>query len=355
MSSSQQQSDSGHDSMIILIAIAFMTLVIWFFFGSTIKEYYLLARLYWVKFYIAILPNFLVTESFYEIYSALDILTPEEWTPEMRHHLDVAIRPYLLFPLGLVFGGFVFYVFRKNPSNSFKRVLNRNSLLRSEVRIWPWVAPILDKDLVALSIDDGAWAMARPPLEFARHYRLFEKDNRTIDKKKAERLFASQLGDLWNGPKSLKPHARALFACFIAQACRDKESSQNGLKSLTLNMAAGKMDYTFADVLIKKHINNPIVQEVFKKHAYKVTVLRAMLELARKNGVLPPNYFLWLRPIDRSLWYSLNCVGRLTPFSEVAGVHAHHLAEKIANTAIERPYVIKAVDALELAIKEVKF
>ncbi len=47
-----------------------------------------------------------------------------------------------------------------------------------------------------------------------------------------------------------------------------------------------------------------------------------------RDGVQASADFLWLKPIDRRLWYMLNTVGRQTPFAEVAGPYAHWLAER---------------------------
>ena len=50
----------------------------------------------------------------------------------------------------------------------------------------------------------------------------------------------------------------------------------------------------------------------------------------------------------------LNCVGRQTPFSEVAGPFAHWRAEQVLGRASKVPMIDEAIKALEIAIKEVK-
>ena len=84
-------------------------------------------------------------------------------------------------------------------------------------------------------------------------------------------------------------------------------------------------------------------------------MMASLLRRARFYGVLPTAEFLWLKPIDRRLWYMLNSVGRQTPFTEVAGPFAHWLAETELTRPCLVPIIDEAVNALEGAIKEIKF
>ena len=90
------------------------------------------------------------------------------------------------------------------------------------------------------------------------------------------------------------------------------------------------------------------------KHAYLLTVLASLLEASREDGVVPTAEFLWLKPIDRRLWYMLNSIGRQTPFCEVGGPFAHWRAEKAMGRRCLVPMIDEAIKALEIAIKEVK-
>ena len=65
--------------------------------------------------------------------------------------------------------------------------------------------------------------------------------------------------------------------------------------------------------------------------------------------------FLWLKPLDRKLWYFLNTVGRQTPVPEVAGVFAHWVAEIRIKRPLQVPVVDQAVKGLEIAIEDILF
>lgn len=347
----QQQNENGNDALYVGGFLLLIYVLLLTFFGEAVTSWHLKLRAGWAWLANALLPG----DPFQKMLLAMETYAPREWlnAPGMIDQVSVDLRWVMFPPLALVFGFYAYRVWKKNPSKGLRRMHDRQSLIQSEVRVWPWIAPVVKLDLVNTSIDDGKWAMARMPVDFAKRYRLL--DGREANKLRTGKFFASQLGKLWEGPDKLPRHVRALFACFIAQACRDKDGARDGLRTLALSMAEGKPDYGFVDKLLEKHLNDARIAPVFEKHAYVVTVLSACLELARKNGVLPPAYFVWLRPLNRSLWYVLNNVGRRTAFSEVAGVHAHFLAEKVAGHRIEQPYVDEARKALERALREYKF
>ncbi len=54
---------------------------------------------------------------------------------------------------------------------------------------------------------------------------------------------------------------------------------------------------------MNKYKNSRPVTRVLRAHAYVLTVMASMLLLARKEGVMATADFLWLKTIDRTLWY----------------------------------------------------
>jgi intracellular multiplication protein IcmP len=168
---------------------------------------------------------------------------------------------------------------------------------------------------------------------------------------RANRLFAMQLGPLWTGPQNLPPHVKALFAIFAARANGDP-AAVTLFRQLNLTCTT-KMDFSGIEPLLKKHMDSKLVKEVTSSHAYVLTVMASMLALARTDGVQATADFLWLKPLDRRLWYTLNTVGRQTPFTEVAGIFAHWVAEKEMGRKLLIPMVEEATNALDLALKEI--
>ena len=249
---------------------------------------------------------------------------------------------------------FGYKVLQKNPMQKFKRTHSMKTLVASEQKLWPAIAPVQRLNLIDEDIDKGPWMMSRKPLDFTRFYRLLDEGNK-LNRERAEKLFAMQLGKLWEGTDKLPMYAQALFACFAAQACGEIEEAKQGLDRLSVAMADKKEDYGWVPAMLAKYEKKETVQNVIKRHAYVYTVMASMLKAARGFGVLQSPQFIWLRPKNRQLWYILNGVGRRVSFAEVGGIYAHWIAEEVAEHPIERPYVVKAVDALERALLEVKF
>ena len=347
---SEKQNDSSNDALYVggfLIVVFFIG--VWLF-GEQVVKLHLWIRELWVNG-----PGFFLSGKYDAMRFALDARSAREWMAAEGSVVQLSkdLRWMMLPVPTALFAWFAYRVWSKNPSRNLRRVMSREQLVRSESRIWPWISPIVGKDLLTYSIKKGPWAMCKTPIEFSKEFHLL--DGRELNKNRSEKLFSSQLGALWQGHNHLPRHVKALLACFLAHANNDKKAAMDGLSVLAISVSKNEPDYGFADALLKKHIESDIAKNIVTKHAYVVTVLMAALEASRKNGVVPPNYFLWLRPRNRSLWYALNTAGRRTSFCEVSGIFAHYLAEKVAQHKIERPYTIEAVKALERAIREFKF
>jgi intracellular multiplication protein IcmP len=146
-------------------------------------------------------------------------------------------------------------------------------------------------------------------------------------------------------------HAKALFAIFAARANNDGAGAAKLTMEIAASSAGGKMDFSGAMPLLRKHYNTKAIAQILGQHAYLYTMLPSILTLARTTGVLPPSDFLWLKPLDRRLWFMLNCTGRRTPYVEIAGPFSHWLAEKALKRKITQPMVDGAIKGLEEAIK----
>ena len=170
----------------------------------------------------------------------------------------------------------------------------------------------------------------------------------------AKRVFTMQWGPFWEGFERCPLHVRALGAVFMSRIHRDKNTGSAILKRLDESYVAGQLDPGNIDEIILKYQNTELVQDVFSGHAYLLTMMASLLEAARSDGVVPSAEFLWLRVVDRRLWYMLNCVGRQTPFAEVAGPFAHWKAEQTMRRPSRAPMIDEAIKALEIAVREVK-
>ena len=107
----------------------------------------------------------------------------------------------------------------------------------------------------------------------------------------------------------------------------------------------------WVDDALKAHANHPLVQRAISQHAWVYTVLCTMLQISRTDGVFASPLWVWLKPVDRRLFLSLNCVGRYAQFAEVGGVFAQWIAEKKFGAPIGFPDVKSAVLGLDKALR----
>jgi intracellular multiplication protein IcmP len=103
--------------------------------------------------------------------------------------------------------------------------------------------------------------------------------------------------------------------------------------------------------MVKKLVNDPEVGgkalNIADQHAYRTTALLGVLKWARwMGGVLAPAHFLWLRGVDRNLWYPMNNLGRRSFHVEGAGAMAHFMAEQSAKKPLPMPRLDTAIVTL---------
>ena len=233
-------------------------------------------------------------------------------------------------------------------------------LSESQQDLWSQYTPIMGQNLVDTDINKGPWAMALRPLDFAEKYNIIfpEKtsDGKTIARLKkgdAHQVFSMQMGPLWTGLENLPPYALALFAAFCAKAENDDAGARKLLNQISRSSHSGKLDFGGTRELLVTHVKSKKVGRAVGPHAYLLTVMAEMLELARTDGVLANADFLWLKLVDRRLWLMLSSVGRQTPFAEVAGPFAHWKIEKRLRRKLKTPMVNEAVIALDAALSQI--
>lgn len=358
-----QQSDNSMGMIWVVVGICVLFTAIWVAFKSEIIVALLSLKLAEIKFLARYNPGyFLPIQN--QIESALmlrDKLTLAQ-VSEVAGQAGLVVR----FPLTGIAMIFCFLIYITNSTRHFKNTYDMKQLAKFEVQNWPQITPILKLNLLSDDISKGDWAMALTPMQFCKKYQLIEEiqeNQSSVRRQKgairvnlkmgqAAQLFAQQLGGLYPGVQKLPAYVRALFAVFAARINADTQVAQDLLLQMS-KTANQSIDFSGADQLLEKHLKSKLVQEILQTHAYTYTVMASMLEGARADGVQASADFLWLKPLDRRLWYVLNTVGRQTPFVEVAGVFAHWIAEKTAGAKLVVPVIEEAVKALDIALHEV--
>lgn len=265
--------------------------------------------------------------------------------------LDVSaqVGSYIRWVTVPVLLGLGVWLFRRSPTERFRTTYTDKTLPRAVGHLYPWMLISLKNDFSKMDPDKGPWAFSLTERQFARKHKL--RDERgEIDRDRAAAVFVKQIGSLWLGYDALKPHAKALFALFVTRINKDFAAGDKLLLQLATSAAQDKMDYTGVDELARKYIDTKPVKKLIAQHAYERTLLMSLLDRARGGetgkDLLPPNWFLWLKGVDRALWYALADVGRKTPHVECAGVFCHWQTEKARKAKLEIPWVRNAVTGL---------
>jgi intracellular multiplication protein IcmP len=248
--------------------------------------------------------------------------------------------------------GMGYWLYNNSPTERFRRTYTDRTLPTAVADLFPWMKISTKIDFSTMDPEVGPWAFAETERMFARKHKI-KNERGEFDPVRAEQVFVKQFGNMWINYKNLKPHAKALFAMLAARLNKDFKTSDLMLRQLGFGAAEGTMNYDGVDELAAKYMDTKPVKRILRQHAYESTVLMQMLDQARgKKDYLPPNWFLWLKGVDRRLWYSLADVGRHTVHVESAGVFAHWLTERARKKSLQMPFVLTAVAGLESELKK---
>ncbi|MDO5538311.1 MAG: hypothetical protein Q4F72_12390, partial [Desulfovibrionaceae bacterium] len=302
--------------------------------------------------------------------------------------LNLAARWYAL---GLGIPAALYLVWRGwrlSPSDVYRRTLTMRDLMRENVPFAPCIAPALNwpGGILNEPLDSGPWRAGRQPLQLAAECGLLvppgphpvpiaaeellgsdhlarldspwlgrEADGLALDRERAARFYASQLDLPWQGWERLPAHLRKLCGAWALFAVDDKDLARRLMDDLSLSFRGPEearpgrfvrhapfwepaapahgcgIDASLTRGQIRavsRALADPSLRKDLRPHSlWRDTFLLALYERARTRGVLATPEFLWLRPVDRQLYYLCNNVGRRTAWPEIAGVWAHYQAE----------------------------
>lgn len=267
------------------------------------------------------------------------------------------------------------------------RRFNMESLLKNNAESFPCLRPVVGRGKYLLSresYDAGPWKVARTPVQFALENGLLLDEagkaikpeqallkngmasmlrpawgNARLDEKKSLVVLKKQLGKRFKGHKSLSSCRRALAAALLAYAEGDKKACLAILDAISTSYREEK-GQPFCPLLTargfvkklnwKKHKKSLSENCLTRHSAYELPWFMALLYRARQKGVLASSQFLWLRPLDRPLWYALNQCGGRAAWAEGFAAWAHYQAEEKAGKALPEPHVQPAVASLRQSL-----
>jgi len=270
---------------------------------------------------------------------------------------------YLRWALLAMCAFFAYYAMFKSKRNQFKTRHNLESFIKIQSTMWPVITPIRDFNpttysarILGQAVPDKIPLFAEPfsPEEWLSYHRI-PVMNGVPDRESVRRAFCLQLGPRWTGYDDLPIYMQGLAAAFALKGVQKREESDEFLGRLSVCWTADGGYKPSSELVaeIKKILKDPAIGgkalEVAGKYAYRTTALLGLLKWARfMGGVLAAAQFLWLRGVDRGLWYSLNNQGRRSFHTEGAGSIAHFMAEDQAGKALPIPRMDTAIVTLNI-------
>lgn len=250
----------------------------------------------------------------------------EQWLSVMEQ--TVGIMMVLLIPLSTV----SLWSWVHHPARNWhtRRVLNISTLPFAMEAISPAIAPILnegDSDRLLLDKRRPERRPAQRPEEFVEEHLLIS--NKQLDVARCRAVFMAQLGRPLTSWKSLQPHEKALFAIFGLQfflddrpAAKELMDALNRSCRLKSRRDQGKFSvpvYALARSAFTRVIRSEGAAKWLQEHRY---VRSGLVWLYAHDLRLTPPNWLWLKGVDRTLFYALHRANTTKGFIEGAGIVA---------------------------------
>ncbi len=166
-----------------------------------------------------------------------------------------------------------------------------------------------------------------------------------LDKETCEDVFSKQLGNKARVYFELPFVRQVLVSAFLAYGNDDKQSAISMLDTCSLSFLEKDDKITckcFTDQEFRKFVHTIYTKyadtksKLIAKHtSYELPWLMSLLYFARKKGILAPSQFLFVRPLDRSLWYALHQCGGQVAWVEGLSAWLHYQEEEKEDKTLE--------------------
>lgn len=385
MAKNQHDRQPSQDDGAILVGafLLFFGMIfylVWTMFHKQISMFYSWVRM--VEFY----PMYLVGKLINNPYSEWFIFFRDSDAQKIQFMHLVISSAWFALPIALTLVPYLcrrMYRHRRrtNPINELHFAKEKDYTLDSMgselSHIYPHLTLFKMINLIPRSIHEGKYRMVETEKQFAINNQLVDQiteDSWHVNRSRAVKIFASQIGQPWQGVENLTKWEYAIIAVLLPRlAARDAKMPQaafDAAKKLSAKLMDHywrqsvatynkekdllDIDITAAKEAFDIYFKHPLVQQVIKRHAYTSTIIYDMLGTARQIGICQPAEFRWLRVVDRRLWILVDTVGRHKPFSEIAGVHSHYLHEIRFKRPLLKPHVDSAATGLSKEFDSVK-
>ncbi|MCF6764397.1 type IVB secretion system coupling complex protein DotM/IcmP [Thiotrichales bacterium 19S3-7] len=351
MAQGQQDNDGGMAPVYVVAVIFILLAAVYLKFHEEVVRFFFIIKTFELKLISLVNPNYEL------LVNWTDKALTSTVTIQDLYYLALSVGLALRWPLACIAILMAILLYLRHPQAKFKEPYSTSKLADKMSNFFPAVLPVLGKNLDKIPLLEGKWSMALTPVEFAQKYKLIESvdgKNKIIENK-AYLVLVQQLGERFVGSFELPKHRQMLFAAFATYVNKDRQTADTYLKEIARYQTnpSRKTEIIInkkTQMLLEKYAQSPKVNKILSMHAYTYTVFTGLLLGARGSGIVSTSSFLWLKAVDRELWYVLNNVGRRAVYAEAGAMHAHWLAESRLKKAITYPMVANAITALQGAL-----
>jgi hypothetical protein len=357
------------DNVFIYIGLGILIFVIFWFAG---KEHITSGAFYLLKAEINAIYSILRdigvhSDSLSELLIKMDaIKEPQNIEPgrlvAMFAYVENYVRWFYLIPFTIL----VVAVIRKSRMQ-FNREFTGNTLIAEMSKSFPRIKPIVHLDFGQSDKERGAFTYAQSPFEWARERKIIidhknpGKTKETFDAVKCKREIINDVKtDVFRGvePENMDLPRRFIFAVYglwymemydehnnlldrasewFSVYIPEKEKTiERLLRKLKILKVPNKYTWTVPSNWVDK-INkycqqatkNSRVQKILDKYVFQDTILKALMEGIPKTTAA---YYIWLKAINKNLFYTMHHTGLEVAFPFVKGIaYIYDEETKLAN------------------------
>lgn len=270
--------------------------------------------------------------------------------------------PLLYFPVAAGFAAM------RHPYVKCRTIHNTWSLIEAQAKFNPNIVPVVRFE--------NYWKKGNPrnknitravqPDEFAKKHGLVNESGAelSLNIEKTAELFSRQVGEKFN-PSKVPSYYKSLAGVFMVRICERSESGRKKAKEIldSINLSCDpekklSFDFSFGKKEFSEYLKKKEIREILAAHPYSTTFLIALLREARKDGKIPCSDFIWLKMLNRPLFYALNAVSPeviASAMTEAAGPWAQYLSELTAQESgmyLEEIHIDEAIPAFEQRLFE---
>jgi intracellular multiplication protein IcmP len=365
-----QDDYAGFNFIVILVGLGVFSYLLWMYYHAQVSAFVMSLMHYEIQF----------IDHFSDRYRLADQemaqSAPGDVTLKDLYGITQAVGMFFRIPgtvLIVVLAGVC--AVHAAPSR-FKRHFDLDGLIEEQAGGFPVISVFTKRHLKLVAPQPEKVLPADYALTPAEWIARFVSDQfGRFNEQRARAALAAQLGDHWTGPMDAAPAARLLFTVLALHLAERRDDALLLLGDASAGVADARHDgengpdsaLSLPEDLIEQvdrflekemHSNEKTAAtKIAERHAYTTTALMALLTASRiKAGVMAPAQFVWLKLVDRNLWYALHSLGyeiegigryiHPNPRIEALGARDHWAAERIAGRAILKPFLDGSIATL---------